>query len=182
MQADMTTNPFLQQCEEAFHADGLFGVLRALNATTAYRFTGIYRFEGEWVRSVWLYDRTRPDVRFGSDVRWDASYCRITATDGGTCEIENSLADTRLRDHTAREVVQSYLAIVLRMPDFTAFGTLCHYDTEPRVAPRRALEGLRTATPLIERALRAEVARARQGQGRLDPVPASDGVHGSWSR
>lgn len=112
----MTTDVLVHQCEGALHADGLFGLLRALNATTAYRFTGIYRFEGEWVRSVWLYDRTRPDVQFGSDVRWDASYCRITATDGGACEIANALADARLRSHAAREVVQSYLGVVLHMP------------------------------------------------------------------
>lgn len=172
----MTVDGLVHQCEEALRADGLFGLLRALNATTAYRFTGIYRFEGEWVRNVWLYDRTQPDVQFGSDVRWDASYCRLTATTGGACEIANSLADARLRSHAAREVVQSYLGVVLRMPDFTAFGTLCHFDTEPRVAPRLAAEGLRAATALVERALRAELASARQGRSRLEPVSESRGV------
>lgn len=172
----MTTDGLVHQCEAAFHDDGLFGLLRALNATTSYRFTGIYRFEGEWVKSVWLYDRTRPDVRLGSDVRWDASYCRITATDGGTCEIVNSLEDARLRAHPAREVVLSYLAVVLRVHDLTAFGTLCHYDTEPRLAPRGVLKGLRAATTLVERALRAELTSARQGRRALDPVPESSGV------
>lgn len=170
----MATERLLPRYEAALHDDGLYGLLRALNATTSYRFTGIYRFDGEWVRNVWLYDRTRPDVRLGSDVLWDASYCRITASDGGICEIVNSLEDARLRAHPAREVVQSYLGVVLRLHNSPVFGTLCHYDVEPRVAPRGALEGLRAVTLLVERALHAELASARQTWGMLDPGSDSD--------
>src|SRR5688572_18829323 len=40
----------------ALQERGLFGALGYLNSTTEYRFTGIYHFELDWVRSVLLFD------------------------------------------------------------------------------------------------------------------------------
>ena len=140
----------LKRCAEARDAEGLFGVLKALNATTSYRFTGIYRFDDRWVRSVWLYDRENPDIQFGSDVLWDDSYCRLTATEGDACEIVNALDDTRLMMHAARERVQSYVAVLLRTPDKGAFGTLCHYDVCPGETAPDVFATLREARDLVE--------------------------------
>lgn len=152
------TDGLIQECEQALRQKGLLGLLCALNAKTPYRFTGIYRFEGEWVKSVWLYDRTDPTVLTGSDVLWDASYCRLAATDGERCEIRDSLNDARLITHAAREVVQCYVAVVLHFGDRTPVGTLCHYDVKPRSTPADAFEGLRAVRPLVEDALRSQLA------------------------
>src|SRR5687767_6350248 len=91
------------KCQDALDTGGLFELLKALNSTTGYRFTGIYQFEGKWVKSVWLYDRETPNIQFGSDVLWDDSYCRMTATHGDCCEIIDALADSRLTSHAARQ-------------------------------------------------------------------------------
>ncbi|MBA3271876.1 MAG: hypothetical protein H0T71_15345 [Acidobacteria bacterium] len=141
------------ECQRALEHGGLFAALKALNQTTPYRFTGIYRFEGRWVRSVWLVDRERPDTHFGSDVLWDESYCRLTATNGASCEIVNALEDGRLLEHAARQAVQSYVAVVLASPDRSALGTVCHYDVCPRDPPIGTLEVLQSVTPVIERAV-----------------------------
>ena len=152
---DQISVPLLQECVQALERDGLFGFLRTFNATTPYRFTGIYRFEGHWVKSVRLFDRERPDVEFGSDVLWDDSYCRMASTSGEVCEIVDALQDQRLTAHAARECVQSYLAVVLRNRDHSHYGTLCHYDVIPRRAPEGALEHLCLVRPFVEQVLTA---------------------------
>jgi hypothetical protein len=150
----------IRSCEYALAASGVFAALQVLNASTPYRFTGIYRFDGGWVKSIWLYDRLTPTLKFGSDVRWDDSYCRITATDGDMCEITNSRQDPRLTMHAARERVQSYVAVLLNYPDGSAFGTLCHYDVEPRRTPAGTLDTLRAVKPLVEQGIQSELASA----------------------
>src|SRR5215217_3024394 len=54
--------------ERTLQEQGLFGALRYLNSTTEYRFTGIYRFEPDWVRSILLFDRGNPHLQIGKDV------------------------------------------------------------------------------------------------------------------
>lgn len=149
--------PIVQLCADAVEVNGLFGLLKTLNSTTIYRFTGIYHFDGKWVKSVWLYDREHPNVEFGSDVLWDHSYCRMTAADGEFCEIVDAIADPRLVSHAARARVQSYVAVLLRKADRSAFGTLCHYDVCPRETPREAVTGLQAARDIVEQALSQEL-------------------------
>ena len=146
----------MEACRQALKDDGLFGLLRVLNEQTPYRFTGIYRFEGRWVKSIWLYDRENPAVLHGSDVLWDDSYCRMTVTGGDECEIVDSLRDRRLTTHAARHSVQCYLAVLLRTSDGREWGTLCHYDVCPRAMSPDVLELLRAVRPLVERRLQAD--------------------------
>lgn len=132
---------------------GLHAALRVLNATTPYRLTGVYRFEGDLVRSVVLFDRKNPDLTVGVDVPWNDSYCRMTAEDGRNCEITDALNDARLTTHAAREAVQSYVAVLLKTPDGAPLGTLCHYDLQPLAPPPGVCEALERMRPVVERAL-----------------------------
>ena len=139
--------------EHPLFQQGLFAALQFLNATTPYRFTGVYRFEGDWVRSVALFDRKNPELRLGEDVPWNDSYCRLTAEDGESCRIEAALSDVRLATHAAREAVQSYIAVLLRSADGTPFGTLCHFDVHPQSPDARSIADLECARACVERAL-----------------------------
>lgn len=139
--------------EQMLRDQELFAALRYLNSTTTYRFTGIYYFEPGIVKSLVLADRENPDLRVGGDVPWFDSYCMMTAENGKECEIQNALADERLRSHAARKAVLSYCAVLLRMPDGEALGTLCHYDIVPRNTAPMVLEGLRACTAPVERYL-----------------------------
>ena len=132
---------------------GLFALLQELNSATPYRFTGIYRFAGPWVKSVKLFDRERPHVELGSDVLWDNSYCRMASEDGDMCEVADAPLDPRLETHVARLQVQSYIAVLLRNTDGSHYGTLCHYDVTPRSTPRAVAEDLRVVRPLVEEAI-----------------------------
>ena len=149
-----------QACADALQVGGLFGLLKTLNGRTPYRFTGIYRFDGEWVKSVWLYDREHPNIEFGSDVLWDHSYCRMTAAHGEYCEIADATADARLVSHVARRRVQSYVAVLLHQPDRSSLGTLCHYDVCPRETPRDVIRELQAVKDVVEQTLFRELTAA----------------------
>lgn len=151
MERDVTA--IVEGCERAFAAGDVFGALRLLNSTTCYRFTGLYRFESGWVRSVALFDRKNPSLMIGVDVPWDDSYCMLTAEDGTSYEIESSLDDPRLTTHPAREALQSYVAVLLRAPDDEPLGTLCHFDVVPHPSDGLALRCLLMVRPSVERTL-----------------------------
>ncbi len=143
--------------ERTLQEQGLFGALRYLNSTTEYRFTGIYRFESTWVRSILLFDRGNPHLQIGKDVPLQDSYCMLTAQDGVSCTIEDARSDSRLLGHTARESVLSYYAVHLGNPEGRSWGTLCHFDFVPRRVTDEMKQGLEAVRPAIQQALWAEV-------------------------
>lgn len=136
-------------------ARGLHAALGVLNAAVDFRFTGVYRFEGDLVVSVALFDRENSELRIGEDVRLLESYCRMTAVDGDRCAIEDSNADHRLAEHAARMAVHSYGAVLLRNPDGTPLGTLCHFDIRPRPLDDSIFALLEAVRPDIEDAVLA---------------------------
>ena len=143
----------MEQVRAELHDGRLREALSLLNSTTVYRFTGAYRFEGQWVRSVALFDRRNPDLCVGDHVLWQESYCRITAEDGDACRIDAALQDARLMAHAARTAVQSYVGVLLKSPDGTRLGTLCHFDVIPHAADEVALADLRQLRALVALAL-----------------------------
>lgn len=151
----MRDTQLVRTCRDVLARQGLHGVLATLNATVPHRYTGIYRFDGRWMRNVWLFDREHPNIQFGSDVLWDDSYCKLTVANGDACVIADALADPRLAAHPSRETVRSYVAVALH-PEPGAAVTLCHFDVLPREAPASAVVALRAVRPLIEAALRVE--------------------------
>jgi len=131
----------------------MHGALAFLNSTTPYRLTGVYRFDGDLVRSVVLFDRKNPDLTLGGDVPWNDSYCRLTAENGDRCEIIDAPHDARLTEHAAREAVQAYVAVLLKTPEGASWGTLCHYDLQPVIPPLGVFEELDAVRPAVERAV-----------------------------
>lgn len=132
---------------------GLHAALRVLNATTAFRLTGVYRFEADTVRSIVLFDRKNPHLQVGVNVPWQDSYCRLTAEQGSTCEISDAMNDPRLVEHAARVAVQAYAAVLLKSPDGGPLGTLCHYDLHPVIAAAGVFDDLRSVSQTVEAVL-----------------------------
>lgn len=144
-----------EQFERVLRDHGLFEALRYLNSTTEHRFTGIYRFEQDWVRSVLLFDRGNPDLRIGADVKMKESYCMLTALSDETFCIDDAQADPRLLQHAARDAVLCYCAVKLLGPEGDAWGTLCHFDFRLRVIKAETIQALEAIRPAVERALRS---------------------------
>jgi hypothetical protein len=153
--------------EQQIQAHGLFAGLASLNATSCHRFTGVYRFEGDWVKSVLLFDRKNPDLRVGENVRWRDSYCMLTAQAGDRCEIQNSLTEARLQSHSARQAVQSYCAVLLYTRAGTPLGTLCQFDMKAQATPELTFGYLNAARPAIERYLWTKTKSASRPERSL---------------
>lgn len=131
-------------------AGDLFNLLEYLNRLTHHRFTGVYRFEPGWVVSVALWDRENPRIRIGADVRMKESYCWLTGLGGASYVIEDACADSRLNGHAARDAVRAYIAVMLRDKAGNPWGTLCHFDFEPRSVEPETKARLEMFRPLIE--------------------------------
>ncbi|HEX4681254.1 MAG TPA: hypothetical protein VH277_01025 [Gemmatimonadaceae bacterium] len=105
-----------------------------------------------------------PDVRAGADVKMKESYCWLTGS--RECEayvIEDALLDAQLAGHAAREVVRSYIAVLLHDKQRAPWGTFCHFDFAPRQARQATLEQLEAFRPLIEEMF------VRDNPARRDP-------------
>ena len=146
-------DPIIRSFRSTLAENGLHSALGVINATTDYRFTGVYRFEHELVVNVVLFDRENPELKVGEDVRLMESYCRITAVMSNPFGIDDAPADDRLDGHAARDAVQSYLAVLLRNPDGSPLGTLCHFDVRPRPFDDAMFEILDAARADVEQAV-----------------------------
>ena len=154
-------------------ADGdLFAALASLNASVAYRFTGVYVFEKDLVKSLLMFDRKNPDLRVGADVPWKDSYCMLVAEDGDSYTIEDSLTDPRLTDHPKRNSIQCYCAVLLEKPSGEPLGTICHFDLNHiENSTSKALKDLLAIRPLVENFLcsanRPNAAQSKAKQRRI---------------
>ena len=113
-------------------ASGLRPALAYLVGLTDYRFIAIFRFEDGRANAAVFYDRENPEVLAAQEVPASATYCCYARDSRGVFKTANSLADPRLAEHAAREVVQAYCGIPVMTPEGEILGTLCHYDLVPR--------------------------------------------------
>ncbi|WP_374608389.1 GAF domain-containing protein [Thermomonas sp.] len=107
--------------------------LRELNATTGYRFTAVYRFTATGAANLAIFDRESDAPEALLVVPEGASYCGIVRESKNAFLVTRSLEDGRIVRHPAREAVQSYCGVPLIGDDGVVFGSLCHFDFEPRI-------------------------------------------------
>lgn len=135
---------------EVLEADGLHQALAVLNRTSPYRFTGVYCFEPDWVRSLVLFDRKNPELQVGADVPMKESYCMYTARAEESLVILNAPEEARWARHAARDSVLAYAAVLLLDPSGTPLGTLCHFDFSARDLPPKTLDLLELVRPPLQ--------------------------------
>jgi len=150
-----STAAFVERFEREIAESGLHAALGLLNATTSYRFTGVYCFAPGWVRSFVLFDRENPDLAVGADVPMQDSYCMYTARASAPIVIENAMKEERWRGHAARERVLSYVAVILLDEVGREVATLCHFDFASHELPDGAMELLAAVREPVQAHLRA---------------------------
>ena len=122
--------------------------LRYLNGRTRFRFTGIFQVEPPLLRNVRLFDRENPKLNVsGAVAQIDVGYCGIACEARAPFYTPDARHDERLGSHPARNSMISYAGVPLRMPSGIAWGTLCHYDTRPRLLPQTELPIMEAAVP-----------------------------------
>lgn len=151
---------------------GLHAALKFLNSRVRHRFTGVYRFAPPLLRNVCLYDRENPALRSMSSLQLKDTYCSIVAINGEPFQTDNATADSRLLLHPARFTALAYYGTPLTDSVGRCVGSLCHWDTRPRVLPPIEREFLLLVAPFVAR----EALSARHhAPSRGDRItPASD--------
>lgn len=118
------------QFRSAFEHGGLYGALRYLNARTNYRYTAIYRLDGQMMRNIHLYDRRGENPENLTEVPLGDSFCQFVMANNGFNTVNSGL-DTRLDGHAYQGILNSYFGLPLSRNPGTIYGTLCHFDFEP---------------------------------------------------
>ena len=111
----MANSPGLDSSLETFKAllknSGLHDALRFLSHRTPHRYTGVYKFDGETLRNLALYDSYDPKLIKGEDAPMAATYCSLVQTQGklGINDAEN---DKRVKGIIITPVV-SYCGVLI---------------------------------------------------------------------
>ena len=137
-------------CATLLATGGLAAALCYLNGRTRFRFTGVYRAEPPFLRNVCLFDRENPALNLSGDVcLLEDTYCARVCRDEHPFLVADSSRDPCLETHVARERVQSYCGVPIRLDTGRLWGTLCHYDVRPRLLPNAEIEVLERVATLI---------------------------------
>lgn len=147
----------LDAFREALSAGGLRGALAFLNARTPHRFSGIFRFDGDMLRSVALFDKWDPQVRVGTDLPVADAYCAHLRGTGENLEVADGALDPRVPWMAGSPVV-SYCGALIHDRNHAPWGALCHFDTAPCQAKASDMPLLTAAAALIHGAASAAVA------------------------
>jgi len=134
-------------------AEGIRAAVIYLNSLSAFRFTSLYRFEGEVARDIFFFDRESPGMEDAPDVLLMATYCVFLRETRDDLTIHDSLCDERVRDHPKREKVRSYCGVPLVNGDGKVFGSVCHFDFKPVLIADADVELLERMGALVQHRL-----------------------------
>jgi hypothetical protein len=144
--------PELQEVRASLARGGLHAALRYLNGRTPFRFTGVYRFDGDMLRNVSLFDRWAPDVTEGADAPLSQTFCALVRDAGDTLQVDDGRTDPRF-PWMAGNAVVCYCGALMRDDAGAAVGTLCHFDVQRCEPSDSELAVLKAVAPVLRRFL-----------------------------
>lgn len=146
--ASQDINESLAQFRSALESGGLHSGLQFLNARTDYRYTAIYKLDGQMMRNISLYDRQGETTAKLVEVPLGESFCQFVMAENGFIT-SNSAEDARLVEHAYRGILNAYFGLPLSREPGTIYGTFCHFDFEPKVIPDSEIRLLEALTPVL---------------------------------
>lgn len=126
--------------------------LALMNSLTEHRFTALYRFDRETLRNRYFYDRSNPAVESTDDIPILASYCVYVRDTNRMFETTHAREDERTAGHEKREKLQAYCGVPLVDEAGRSFGSVCHFDFDPRAISPENLELMEAFAGLLGRA------------------------------
>lgn len=123
--------------------------LAFLNAGVPHRYSAVYRFDGNTLKNILLFDKAG-EVRpaFLAEVPLDVSFCQFVIRDG-VFRTTDSATDRRLDGHPYQGVMVSYHGVPILVRG-EIWGTLCHFDVAAQPLADEEfdlLRGAATVTP-----------------------------------
>ena len=154
----------------------LRGALELLNIQSGYRFTAIYRIGATHAENFMLVDRDRePATPFTADIPLDETYCHKVECLAALV-IEDASSDPRLTTHKYRDVVRAYCSVSLLDEEGAKFGTLCQFDTAPRVTSEVTLRLMREMGSLLRSDAISTTYRRADIEQRVDRLSGMRGM------
>jgi len=133
--------PSLAQISEAIALHDYRTLLAALNASTTHRYTGLLRFDEAELTSTWTFDRERPETDpFPLRLLTSDTPCERLRTTRAAVALEDTLRDERAAGRGAPHGMRSLAGVPLAGENGSLYGTLCHFDPEPREAPSHVMD------------------------------------------
>ncbi len=127
---------------------GVLPALALLNDRTCFRYSAIYRHEGDVMRTIHLFDRLGNSRATLRTVPIERTFCDYVVRDGQFVTRDSS-QDSRVMGHAYAGVVNAYVGLALYRPTGEVYGSFCHFDSEVRdIAPQELLF-LREVVPLF---------------------------------
>ena len=140
----------LLKLRAAFTKGGVRGAVTYLNSLTEHRFTSLYRFDGPTLRNITFFDRENPTVESCDDIPVEASYCVFVRDLATSFMVDDAMRDARVSNHPKKATVQSYCGVPLLDRNGKMFGSICHFDFEPRSISDRDVELLEYMARLLQ--------------------------------
>jgi len=146
-----SASPTLREIKQLLSQGAVRDALALLNQQTAYRFTALYRFDGDTLHNVVLYDREDPSQVTMPDIPVLASYCVFVRDSGAAFRLEDSHDDARVAGHPRQHQIRSYCGVPLLDDAGRMFGTLCHFDFRPLPVSDGVIETMESIAPAVQR-------------------------------
>ncbi|MBC5992781.1 hypothetical protein [Pontibacter cellulosilyticus] len=116
----------IEEFKAVLNSFGVHSALKFLNNRTPHRYTGLYRYDGDTLRNIALYDSYDQELQKGDDAPMNATYCSLLQKEQ-KLEITDASEDIRVKNKIITPVT-SYCGVLIRDSDGEPFGTLCHFD------------------------------------------------------
>ncbi|MEP7220920.1 MAG: GAF domain-containing protein [Bacteroidota bacterium] len=139
----------LARLRNVLEQDGIRAALMLINSHTPHRFTALYRFDGETLKSLYFIDAENLEIESCPDIPVMASYCVFVRNTGNRFTLHNSLKDERADGHPKQREVQSYCGVPLVDERGNLFGTICVFDFEPIPISDEIVHMMEFLSPLL---------------------------------
>jgi len=127
---------------------GVPATLALLNKRTHYRFTGIYKLQGDAMHAVQVFDRTGQQRSWVRAIPLGKSLCRF-AIQHGEFQVTSASTDRRVAKHPYGGLVESYYGHLLLGREGEPYGTFIHFDLSAREIDAQEVNFLREVVPLF---------------------------------
>ena len=125
---------------------GVCPALAMLNDRTPFRFTAIYKLDGDVMHAAHAFDRQSEYRSWLKVVPLGRSFCQH-AVEHGEFVTSHASLDQRLTNRPYAGMVESYYGRLLTKECGTPYGTFIHFDLEPRTMPAEEIHVLREVIP-----------------------------------
>lgn len=113
---------------------GIIAGLQFLNSRVPHRYTGIYKFHGDMIHRVFLYDKLDGPQPFAKSTPVAESFAGFITADQ-PFSVTDASSKVGLIKAVKRSSVVSYFGVGMSQVPGKVFGSLCHFDRVRQVMP-----------------------------------------------